>query len=249
MIENKKIAIVLPAYNCSATINKTVADIPYDIVDYLILVDDYSPDDTVKIAQSVGIDYVIKHEKNLGYGANQKTCYNKALEINADIIIMLHPDYQYTPKLIHSMAYIIANGIFPVVFASRILGGQAIKGGMPLYKYIFNRILTLFQNTILNAKLSEYHTGFRAFSREVLESIAFNNNSNDFIFDNQIILQLYNEKYSICEITCPVKYDKDSSSISLKKSIIYGFGVVSSTLKYILHKLRIIRYKILISNQ
>lgn len=182
MIYDKKIIVVLPAYNAAKTLEQTYNEIPFDIVDDVILVDDNSKDNTVEVAKKIGIKHIIKHENNLGYGGNQKTCYKRALELNADIVIMLHPDYQYTPKLIHSMSYIIANGLYPVVLGSRILGKGALKGGMPLYKYIANRILTLFQNLLINQKLSEYHTGYRAFSKEVLNSINFELNSNDFIF-------------------------------------------------------------------
>ena len=184
MIKNKKIIIVLPAYNAGKTLIKTYNEIPFDIVDEVILVDDNSPDETINVANNLGIKHIIKHENNLGYGGNQKTCYNKALSLNGDIIIMLHPDYQYTPKLIHSMSYLIANEVYPVVIGSRILGNGALKGGMPIYKYIANRSLTLFQNIMLSQKLSEYHTGYRAYSKEVLTKIDFNKNSIDFIFDN-----------------------------------------------------------------
>ncbi|MBA4135589.1 MAG: glycosyl transferase family 2, partial [Flavobacterium sp.] len=191
MINQKKIIVVLPAYNAGKTLSDTYNEIPFDIVDDVILVDDNSSDNTQDIAKELGINHIILHEKNLGYGGNQKSCYNKALEIGGDIIIMLHPDYQYTPKLIHSMSYLIANEVYPVVIGSRILGKGALKGGMPLYKYVSNRFLTLFQNILMNQKLSEYHTGYRAYSRAVLEQIDFNKNSNDFIFDNQFIAQIF----------------------------------------------------------
>lgn len=245
MINNKVVSIILPAYNCESTLEDVISEIPNDIVDNIILVDDCSFDNTVKKAESLGIKWIIKHENNLGYGGNQKTCYNKALSLGSDIIIMLHPDYQYTPKLIHSMAYIIANNLYPVVFGSRILGGGAKKGGMPLYKYIANRFLTLYQNIILRKKLSEYHTGYRAFSKNVLEKIPYNDNSNDFIFDNEMILQIFNKDFDICEITCPTKYSNDSSSISLNNSMKYGCSIIVNTIKYFLHKNHLYKYNLL----
>ncbi|MCX7735661.1 MAG: glycosyltransferase family 2 protein [Candidatus Kapabacteria bacterium] len=243
MIKNKKIVVVLPAYNAEKTLEKTYSEIPMDIVDEVLLVDDASNDKTVEIAKKLGIKY-LQHSDNLGYGANQKTCYSKALELGADIIIMLHPDYQYTPKLIHSMAYIIANDIYPVVFGSRILGKGALKGGMPIYKYIANRILTLLQNIIISQKLSEYHTGYRAYSSEVLRKINYLNNSNDFIFDNEVVAQIFMAGYEIAEITCPTKYFKDASSINFIRSIKYGFGVLRVSLLYFLHKLGIKKIKL-----
>ena len=244
MINDKKITVVLPAYNASKTLLKTYNEIPFDIVDEIILVDDNSKDDTVETALKIGIKHIIKHEYNLGYGGNQKTCYNKALEINSDIIIMLHPDYQYTPKLIHSMSYLIANDVYSVVIGSRILGKGALKGGMPYYKYFFNRILTLVQNVLMNQKLSEYHTGFRAFSREVLESINYAENSNDFVFDNEMLAQICFKNYDIAEITCPTKYFKEASSINFKRSVKYGFGVLKTSLKYFLTKNGLVTFKI-----
>ena len=222
----------MPAYNAAQTLEKTYSEIPFDIVDEVILTDDSSNDNTIKVDEKLGIRGIQKHSNNKGYGGNQKTCYNRALELNADIIIMLHPDYQYTPKLITSMAYIIANGVYPVVFASRILGKGARKGGMPLIKYIANRILTLFQNILLNQKLSEYHTGYRAFSAEVLRKINFNTNSDDFIFDNEIIAQIFYQGFEIAEITCPTKYFKEASSINLRRSFIYGLGVLRVSILY-----------------
>ncbi|HKK11716.1 MAG TPA: glycosyltransferase family 2 protein [Flavobacteriaceae bacterium] len=232
MIYNKKIIIVLPAFNAEKTLEKTFREIPFEIVDDIILVDDFSSDETLKIAKKIGIKNIIPHEKNIGYGGNQKTCYNKAMDLDADIIVMLHPDYQYTPKLIHSMCYLIANDVYPVVLGSRILGGGALRGGMPKYKYIFNRILTFIQNLLMEQKLSEYHTGFRAFSSKVLKDIHYDKNSNDFIFDNQLLAQICFKGYEIAEITCPTKYFKEASSINLKRSFIYGFGVLITSIQY-----------------
>ena len=206
MIQNKKIAVVLPAYNASNTLEKTYREIPFDIVDFVILVDDHSCDNTVEVAKKLGIQHLIQHEKNLGYGGNQKSCYNKAIELGADIVIMLHPDYQYTPKLIHSLAYLIANQVYEVVLGSRILGKGALKGGMPWYKYLANRVLTFTQNILMNQKLSEYHTGYRAFSQNVLKNIDYNINSNDFVFDNQMLAQICFKGFEIAEITCRACY-------------------------------------------
>ena len=239
MINQKKIIVVLPAYNAGKTLSDTYLEIPFDIVDDVILVDDNSSDNTQDIAKELGINHIILHEKNLGYGGNQKSCYNKALEIGGDIIIMLHPDYQYTPKLIHSMSYLIANEVYPVVIGSRILGKGALKGGMPLYKYVANRFLSLFQNILMNQKLSEYHTGYRAYSRAVLEQIDFNKNSNDFIFDNQFIAQIFHKGFEIAEITCPTKYFEDASSINFSRSLKYGLGVMTVAVTYSLSKSKI----------
>ena len=244
MILNKKIVVVLPAYNASKTLINTYNEIPFEIVDDVILVDDNSSDETLKIAKKIGIKHLIKHEFNLGYGGNQKTCYNRALELNADIIIMLHPDYQYTPKLIHSMSYLIANEVYPVVIGSRILGSGALKGGMPLYKYFANRFLTLSQNILMNQKLSEYHTGYRAYSKEVLTSIDFNKNSNDFIFDNQFLAQILYNGFEIAEITCPTKYFEESSSINFSRSVTYGLGVLKTSASYFLSKKTIFKSKL-----
>ncbi len=239
MIVGKKLVIVLPAYNASKTMEATYAEIPFDIVDEVVLVDDNSKDDTIKVAQQLGIQHIIKHDKNKGYGGNQKSCYNKAKELDADIVIMLHPDYQYTPKLLHSMAYIIANGLYPVVFASRILGKGALKGGMPWYKYVANRMLTLFQNILLNQKLSEYHTGYRAFSKEVLNTCDYEKLSDDFVFDNQMVSQIFYNNFDIAEITCPTKYFEEASSINFKRSAIYGLGVLKVSFQYRLAKWKI----------
>lgn len=226
----------MPAYNAAKTLQQTYADIPMDIVDEVILVDDASKDDTVQIALSLNIKHVIIHDDNKGYGANQKTCYAKALALGADIIIMLHPDYQYNPKLIPSMADLIATNVYPVVIGSRILGGDAISNGMPRYKYFFNRCLTLFQNIMLQQKLSEYHTGYRAYSREVLEHINFMANSDDFVFDNQVLLQVINKKYAIGEISCPAKYFPEASSINFSRSCRYGWGIVLNTFYFVFNK-------------
>src|ERR1035438_7871160 len=229
MLLDKKVIVVLPAYNAAKTLESTYREIPCDIVDIVLLVDDASADDTVEVAKKIGIKNIIRHEKNKGYGANQKSCYDKALELKGDIVIMVHPDYQYTPKLIHSMSYLIANGLYPVVLGSRILGMGALKGGMPLYKYIFNRFLTLSQNIIIGAKLSEYHTGYRAFSREVLETINYHANSDDFVFDNQMLSQILYQGYEIAEITCPTKYFEEGSSINFRRSVKYGLGVLKTS--------------------
>jgi len=243
MINNKKIVVVLPAYNAAKTLEKTYKEIPFDIVDQVILVDDLSKDNTFEEAQRLNIDHVIRHEKNKGYGGNQKTCYNKALEIGADIVVMLHPDYQYTPTLIHSICYLIANNVYPVVLGSRILGNGALKGGMPLYKYVANRFLTLTQNFLMWQKLSEYHTGYRAFSREVLEKINYEVNSDDFVFDNQMLAQIFYAGFEIAEITCPTKYFDDASSINFKRSMKYGIGVLFTSLSYRLQKWKLAKYK------
>ena len=235
----------MPAYNAEKTLEQTYNEIPFDIVDNVILVDDQSSDNTIEMAHKLGIKYVIRHEKNLGYGGNQKTCYDKALEIGSDIVIMVHPDYQYTPKLIHSMAYVIANDVYQVVFGSRILGKGALKNGMPRYKYVANRCLTLFQNIMMNAKLSEYHTGYRAFSAEVLRKCNYHLCSNNFVLDNQMIAQILNAGYEIAEITCPTKYFKEASSINFKNSTIYGLGVLKVSFMYMLHKIGLVKYKIL----
>ncbi len=244
MISDKKIAVVLPAYNAEKTLGKTYDEIPFDIVDFVILTDDRSRDNTVQVAEQIGIKHIIRHEKNTGYGGNQKSCYNKALELGADIVVMLHPDYQYTPKLLQSMCYLIANDVYPVVIGSRILGGGARKGGMPRYKYVANRLLTFSQNILMNQKLSEYHTGYRAFSRKVLESINYNANSDDFVFDNQMLAQIFFKGFEIAEITCPTKYFDEASSINLTRSIKYGFGVLSVSFSYFFAKLGIGNSKI-----
>jgi glycosyltransferase involved in cell wall biosynthesis len=236
VILGKKLVVVLPAYNAALTLNSTYREIPFDIVDEVILVDDASTDDTVELARSIGIRHIICHDRNKGYGGNQKSCYAKALSIGADIVVMLHPDYQYTPNLIHSMAYLIANDLYRVVLGSRILGNGALKGGMPLYKYISNRFLTLFQNILMNQKLSEYHTGYRAFSRKVLEAIDYSTNSDDFAFDNEILSQIAYLGFEIAEITCPAKYFEEASSINFRRSVKYGIACVAISLRYRLDK-------------
>lgn len=244
VIKSKKIIVVLPAFNAASTLKKTFHGIPFDIVDEVVLVDDNSYDNTIEVAIKLGIKHIIKHQSNKGYGANQKSCYEKALSLNADIVIMLHPDYQYTPKLIHSMSYLIANDVYSVVIGSRILGNGAFKGGMPLYKYIANRFLTLFQNILIGQKLSEYHSGYRAFSTESLKAINLKYNSDDFIFDNQMICQLFNKGFEIAEITCPTKYTPESSSINFSRSLTYGIGVLKTSIQYFLHKKSIIKHKL-----
>lgn len=244
MIKNKKIIVVLPAYNAANTLRKTYNEIPFDIVDDVVLVDDNSYDTTIEVAVELGIKHIIKHDINKGYGANQKSCYEKALTLRADIVIMLHPDYQYTPKLIHSMSYLIANDVYPVVIGSRILGKGAFKGGMPLYKYIANRFLTLFQNILIGQKLSEYHSGFRAFASEALKTINYKQNSDDFIFDNQMLCQLFSKGNEIAEITCPTKYTPESSSINFKRSTIYGIGVMKVSIQYFLNKNGIVKNRL-----
>ena len=242
MLHNKKIVVVLPAYNAAKTLEKTYNEIPFDIVDDIVLVDDNSPDDTIKVAENLGIKHIIKHQKNRGYGGNQKTCYAHALSLGADVIIMLHPDYQYTPMLIPAMASIIAQDLYPVVLGSRILGKGALKGGMPMYKYIANRFLTLFQNILIGEKLSEYHTGYRAFSKEVIMALHLEANSDDFVFDNQMLSQIVYAGFSIGEVTCPTKYFAEASSINFKRSSIYGLGVLWVSLKHFLQRIGIAKF-------
>jgi glycosyltransferase involved in cell wall biosynthesis len=244
MLNNKKIVVVLPAYNAALTLAKTYNEIPFDIVDEVVLVDDASRDETVALGKQLGIRHIMRHDKNKGYGGNQKSCYNKALELGADIVIMLHPDYQYTPRLISAMSSIIAHDVYPVVLGSRILGNGAMKGGMPVYKYVANRFLTLVQNLIIGQKLSEYHTGYRAFSGEVLKNIDYLANDDDFIFDNEMLSQIFMKGYEIGEVTCPTKYFEEASSINFKRSSIYGFGVLRVGLQYRLHKWGWIKAKI-----
>lgn len=244
MIKNKKVVVVLPAYNAEQTLEKTFLEIPFDIVDEVVLVDDASKDNTVTVAKEIGIRHVIRHDKNLGYGGNQKTCYDKALSLGADIVVMLHPDYQYTPRLITAMSSIIAEGLYPVVLGSRILGMGALKGGMPIYKYLFNRFLTLLQNLLIGQKLSEYHTGYRAFSREVLETVDYHANSNNFVFDNQMLSQIVWAGYEIAEVTCPTKYFEEASSINFKNSVVYGSGVLGVSFRHFLQRTGLGKFRI-----
>ena len=249
MIYNKKIVVVLPAYNASKTLENTFKEIPFDIVDEVIFVDDASTDNTVEVAKKIGIKNIIVHQKNKGYGGNQKSCYDEALKLGADIVIMLHPDYQYTPKLIPSMAYMIANDLYSVVLGSRILGKGAIKGGMPYYKYVFNRFLTLTQNILINEKISEYHTGYSSFSKEVLLKINYHANSDDFVFDNQMISQIFYAGFTIAEVTCPTKYFPEASSINFSRSFIYGVGVLKTSFCHFLQKTGLFKFKIYQSNK
>jgi glycosyltransferase involved in cell wall biosynthesis len=235
MIRNKKVIVVLPAYNAEKTLETTYNEIPFDIVDEVILVDDASTDHTVMVAKKLDIKTIV-HAQNLGYGGNQKSCYRAALEQKADIVVMLHPDYQYTPKLIPAMTHLLASAEYDVVLGSRILGGKAMKGGMPLYKYISNRFLTLTQNVLMGAKLSEYHTGYRAFTREVLETIPLYDNSNDFLFDNQMLSQILYAGFRVGEITCPAKYFPEASSINFSRSLRYGFGCLATAVRFRLNK-------------
>ena len=244
MLNGKKIVVVLPAYKAALTLERTYAEIPFDIVDDVVLVDDCSSDKTVEVAKEIGIKHVIRHEKNRGYGGNQKTCYDKALALGADIVVMLHPDYQYTPMLIPSMAHIIGNDLYQVVLGSRILGKGALKGGMPVYKYIFNRFLTFSENILLGQKLSEYHTGYRAFSRTILEEINYHANSEDFVFDNQMLSQIIYAGYEIAEVTCPTKYFKEASSINFRRSAKYGLGVLGVSFLHFLCKRGLMRSEI-----
>lgn len=232
----------MPAYNASKTLVNTYSEIDMTIVDEVVLVDDASKDNTAEVAKSIGIHHVIRHEKNTGYGGNQKSCYRKAIELGADVIIMVHPDYQYTPKLIPSMAYLIANGLYDCVLGSRILGVGALKGGMPKYKYIANRLLTFTQNVLSGYKLSEYHTGYRAFSREVLEKLALNENSDDFVFDNQMLSQIIYAGFSIGEITCPTKYFDEASSINFSRSVTYGLGVLGTSFRHFFQRIGISKH-------
>lgn len=236
MINGKKIIVVMPAYNAELTLKRTYDEIPFDIVDDVIITDDCSTDRTVEVAKETGISHILRHDRNKGYGGNQKTCYNEALRLGADIVVMLHPDYQYTPKLIHSMCFLIANNVYPVVMGSRILGSGARKGGMPIIKYVSNRILTFIQNILLDQKLSEYHTGYRAFSAEVLRNIDYMGDSDDFVFDNEMLAQIIYSGFEVAEITCPTKYFDEASSINFRRSCVYGLGVLATSFKFRFHK-------------
>ena len=231
----------MPAYNAASTLDQTYREIPHHIVDDVILVDDKSNDNTPEVARELGIKHIIVHENNVGYGGNQKSCYKAALDLDADIVIMLHPDYQYTPKLCESMASLLAEGVFNCVLGSRILGKGALRGGMPVYKYISNRFLTAFQNLFLNYKLSEYHTGYRAFTREILERLPLENNSDNFLFDNQMLAQIIYAGYDIGEVTCPTRYEEESSSISLKASTQYGIGVIVTSIMFRFHRWKLFK--------
>ncbi len=244
MYKNKKVVVVLPAYNAAKTLKKTYDEIPFDLVDEVILCDDASKDNTAELAHHIGIQHVIVHEKNKGYGGNQKSLYNKALELGGDIVIMLHPDYQYTPLLIPSLVNIIGEDLYPVVLGSRILGKGALKGGMPLYKYLANRFLTLTQNFLVGYKLSEYHTGYRAFSRDVLQNIKYNVNSDDFIFDNEMLSQIIYKGYDIAEVTCPTKYFEEASSINFTRSFKYGLGVLRVSVVHLVSKIGLVRSRL-----
>ena len=241
MIHGKKIIVVMPAYNAAKTLRKTFAEIPIEVVDDVILVDDASRDETPQVARELGIRTIV-HPENKGYGGNQKTCYREALSHGADVVVMLHPDYQYTPKLILAMSSMIAYGVYDVVLGSRVLGKGALAGGMPLYKFISNRFLTLAQNLCLGRRLSEYHTGFRAFSRKVLLTLPLEQNSDNFVFDNEMLVQLVHFGYEIAEITCPTRYFPEASSTNVKRSIVYGLGVLGTTAKFLLHRWGIRRY-------
>ena len=243
MIHKKKVVVVLPAYNAAKTLEATYNEIPHDIVDEIVLVDDASSDNTLEIAKKLKIDTYV-HLNNKGYGGNQKTCYREALKKGADVIVMLHPDYQYTPKLLTALASMVAVGEFDIVLASRILGRGALKGGMPFYKYLSNRFLTLAENILINQKLSEYHTGYRAFNREVLEKLPIEENSDDFVFDNEILVQAVYFGFRIGEISCPTKYFEEASSINFKRSVVYGIGVLTTALKYFLQKMGLAKFPI-----
>jgi glycosyltransferase involved in cell wall biosynthesis len=242
VINGKRIAVVMPAYNAAKTLEQTVRELP-EMVEIKILVDDKSTDETVRIAQRLGLQIFV-HEKNYGYGRNQQTCYREALAAGADIVVMVHPDYQYTPLLVTAMSSMIAFGVYDVVLGSRIVGGGALRGGMPFYKYVANRFLTAFQNAFTGAKLSEYHTGFRAFSKDVVANLPLLENSDDFVFDNEMLTQCICFGYRIGELSCPTKYFREASSIDFFRSVKYGFGVLSTTLKYWLHKWGIVRYRL-----
>jgi glycosyltransferase involved in cell wall biosynthesis len=241
MINGKKLVVVMPAYNAAQTLVKTYEELPHEIVDEVILVDDHSRDHTIEVASKLGITTIIRHDQNLGYGGNQKTCYTAALESGADIVVMVHPDYQYSPRLCGAISWMIASGEYDMVMASRILGRGALKGGMPIWKYIANRFLTAFENIFVDVKLSEYHTGYRAFTRQVLETLPLQENSDDFVFDNQMIAQAVAFGFNLGEISCPTRYMPEASSINFRRSVKYGFGVLGTSLSYRLHKWGIVR--------
>jgi glycosyltransferase involved in cell wall biosynthesis len=240
MLLGNKVAVVLPAYNAARTLERTYREIPLDIVDDVILVDDRSADDTLEVAKSLGINHVVPHDDNRGYGGNQKTCYDTALGLGADIVVMLHPDYQYTPKLVRAMVGVLAEDVYDVVLGSRILGNGALAGGMPIYKYVANRALTAFENLVIGQKLSEYHTGFRAYRRRVLEAIPYEKNSDDFIFDNQFLVQAHALGFRIAELTCPTRYFAEASSINFRRSMRYGILCCATAIQYRLHRMGVI---------
>lgn len=235
MLAGKKVLVVMPAYNAARTLERTFQDIPLDVVDEVLLVDDASRDETLEVARRLGIRCFL-HQRNLGYGRNQKTCYTEALKTGADIVVMVHPDYQYSPKIIPALAGLVASGEYEVALGSRILGGKAKQGGMPAYKYVANRFLTLIENLLLGAKLSEYHTGFRAFSRRVLESLPLWENSDDFVFDNEMLAQVIYFGFPIGEVSCPTRYFEEASSINFRRSVKYGLGVLATSVKFFLQK-------------
>jgi glycosyltransferase involved in cell wall biosynthesis len=243
VIHGRKLVVVMPAYNAEATVERTLREIPPGYVDEVVLVDDASRDNTVEVARRLGL-HVLRHEKNRGYGGNQKTCYAEALRLGADVIVMLHPDYQYSPKLVVAMASMVATEQYDVALGSRILGGSSIGGGMPIYKYVFNRLLTLFQNLVMGAKLSEYHTGYRAFSRKVLEQLPLEENSDDFVFDNEMLAQAHYFGFRIGELSCPTRYAPESSSISFRRSVRYGFGVLGTTIQFRLARMGLLHPRI-----
>lgn len=247
MLNGRKVIIVMPAFNAARTLERTYRDLPFEIVDEVLLVDDGSKDLTVELANSLGLTTFV-HEQNLGYGKNQKTCYREALARGADIVVMVHPDYQYSPKLVTSLTAMIAFGEYDAVIASRILGNGALDGGMPLYKYVSNRFLTAVQNLLIGQKLSEYHTGYRAFSREVLESLPLEENTNDFLFDNEVLAQIVYFKFRIGEISCPTRYFEEASSINFSRSVKYGLGVLATSIKFRLQKMRLGSYRIFAAN-
>jgi glycosyltransferase involved in cell wall biosynthesis len=243
MLDGKSIIVVLPAYNAAQTLEKTVSELDRQVVDDILLVDDFSKDDTVELAKKLGIRS-FSHDRNYGYGRNQKTCYREALRSGADVVVMLHPDYQYSPKLVPAMAAMVVSGEYDLVLGSRILGGRARHSGMPLYKYISNRFLTLVENLILGCKLSEFHTGYRAFSRAVLENLPLENNSDDFVFDNEMLAQAVYFDFRLGEISCPTRYFAEASSINFHRSVVYGLGVLWTSLRFRLHKAGICRFRI-----
>jgi glycosyltransferase involved in cell wall biosynthesis len=241
MLLGNKVVVVLPAYNAARTLERTYREIPRDVVDEVVLVDDGSSDDTMALARSLGIEHAIRHDANRGYGGNQKTCYDTALGLGADIVVMLHPDYQYTPKLVRAMVSVLVEDVYDIVLGSRILGNGALDGGMPLYKYVANRALTFFENIVIDQKLSEYHTGFRAFRRRVLESIPYRRNSDDFVFDNQVVVQAHALGFRIAELTCPTRYFAEASSINFRRSVRYGISCCATALQYRLHRMGLLR--------